>query len=1251
MPSREVTHDNESIEDMRKMDMDETVDINKEQEIVEEKETEKLKEIDLSLLAQSSITKAKKDSKNQRLKEIESDLETLNAKKEELNKRFNLPSTQQKENQKDEPKRMKDSNAKREEKHIDMMTDRQNYDISQDLNSMSPNISFGQLLDLSPKLRAQLNKALKLKSIEKGEFIEKVVLSLISKEDIATCECVVNGKVGSAFLDTCASINIITKNFLETLGNVKPFGYTTNNIIQITTRANISSELYLLKIQLGNLTFQDIFRVVECEQEMFDILIGYRTLKENNLFINPINNFVCKMENDESFVRLIPLLKNKEKIGNPLSVEDNEIKANDKNSILFCFINKDSINEEDNLNTNTDNNEEKEQPEKEKENLINTIIEQAPEKVKYKFRSLLLEYKEILAISIEELGKTKLLPHNIQLKENAKPIKQKCYRLSKNQAEALKGEIVKLVNNRLIEPSCSPWSSPVILVPKKNKKWRMCIDYRKLNNVTIKDAYSLPLIDDILFSIGKRVKIFTTIDLFSGFYQIPMNIEDIPKTSFTTMYGNYQFKVMPFGLCNAPGTFQREMNRIFFPLIGKCIFVYIDDLIIFSSSLHDHILDLERVFKIIKENGLKINLAKCHFFKETVELLGHTISTKGISPIQEKTKVITGWQQPSNVTQLQSFLGTVGYYRKFIANFATIAKPLFRLLKKGKQFSWGTEEQESFEELKLRLVTAPILSMPDFEEPFIIRTDASKCGVGGVLIQKDPLGQEKPIYYISRTLKPAENNYGITDLEGTAAAYCVKKFKAYISGSKFETMLFTDHKPLIGLFGNKETVNARQTRWVLLLSMLKVKVMYEPGKKNVIADALSRMHHNNSETVATAMTQDKCPIENPLLDKIKLKFITIDNEEYYADNGTLRKVIKDDKQKIKLVMDAHKIGHEGVFKTYNRLRRDYYWTNMILDVKYLVSTCHQCQIFKPQKVNKQVENIPTEPGLPFTKVGLDIVGPLPKTRNGNQYIIVLVDYLTKWVEAEPTKSVESDDVISFLTRVFSRHGIPEILTTDNGPQFTSDKTKAFLDLYGVYVQYVSVYHPESNGMVENRNKEIGKYLKLLCNNNTTIWDDVLPSALWALRTCKSETTKFSSFELLYGRRDLQPFELVINLDKKEDYESKEEYWLRKFTKHHSWIMEAINNIQTANKIWEDRRNQMRRMRANFAPGDLVLVRTINRRKLEPYFLGPLRIVRKQFNTVTLCDPITNMVADRNVHLKNIIPYKLCEIDTSGTKSE
>jgi len=496
-----------------------------------------------------------------------------------------------------------------------MIENLKSYNISEDLNSRKAEITFPQLLDISPKLRAQLIKALKLKEIEANEDImEEVVLSTISKEDIATTKCSINGEKGFAFLDTCASINIITRKFLGELKNIKPFVYTTNNIIQVTTKTNISSELYHLTIELGNLIIQDVFRVIDQEQDLFDILIGYRTLKENNLFINPVDNYLCKMNIDGTFTKIFPLDKDYQDNCDKIEVRPLISKPfENPDSILFCFINEDNnkVSKQDDGQGTT---KAEYTLDEEKDEKINKKFQNITITMRKKFGKLLSKNKKILAIRIEELGTTKLLPHHINLEPRATPIKQKAYRLSKVQAAALKEELIKLLNNKLIEPSSSPWSSPVILILKKNNKWRVCIDYRKLNNVTIKDAYSLPFIDKILFSIGKRVKIFSTIDLFSGFYQIPMHTEDIPKTSFTTIYGNYQFRVMPFGLCNAPGTFQREMNRIFLPLIGVCMFIYIDDLIIFSPSLEQHIEDLNKVFTIINENGLKINLDKCDFF-------------------------------------------------------------------------------------------------------------------------------------------------------------------------------------------------------------------------------------------------------------------------------------------------------------------------------------------------------------------------------------------------------------------------------------------------------------------------------------------------------------------------------------------------------------------------------------------------------------------------------------------------------------
>ena len=458
------------------------------------------------------------------------------------------------------------------------------------------------------------------------------------------------------------------------------------------------------------------------------------------------------------------------------------------------------------------------------------------------------------------------------------------------------------------------------------------------------------------------------------------------------------------------------------------------------------------------------------------------------------------------------------------------------------------------------------------------------------------------------------------------------KFKSYITGNDFESILYTDHKPLVGLFKNKEPTDRQLTNWILEFSQLKIKVQYEEGKKNVIADSFSRLPRTkDSEEVRVSSA-------TPLMDNyINSKFIQINGQEYYKEGTNLRKVIKNEVHKNKLLLEAHQVGHEFFLKTYDPLRRDYYWENMTKDVNLMVKTCPRCQLFRPGPFPKKSENYATPAEAPFVRVGLDLIGPLYVTNNNNQYIVVLIDYFTGWVEVEPLKRIESKDIIKFLSTVFSRHGIPELLITDNGPQFISAQIKGFLDIYGIYMLPATPYHPETNGKVENRNKEIGKYLRLL-NEKERHWDELLPSALWALRTVKSEKTGFSSFELMYGRREKQPFELLVNIDRKSPGESQEEFLLRKFIKHRKWIQEAIENIEHANALWKDRRQQVKRMKNNYRNGDLLLVRYLNRKKLDPFFLGPLKVVKTEFNTVTLCDSETGEIMDRNVHKKNIVPY-------------
>ena len=1044
---------------------------------------------------------------------------------------------------------------------IVMQTGHDGYDVLQDLNETKCNITFGQLMDASPKLRTQVAQGLKLEKnkIKISGLLDNITASTIlvnnithtykskskeaNEEDIAMVDVLVEGVKGKALIDSCSNLSIITKQYLEKLpSKYEPIGISCGRI-RLATQNDDYSESYVVRIPLkiNHLEIIVDCRIVDKEDPFYDILVNLKTQIDNKLFIHPILYSLCQFTDDGAIDVIAP-------INNEIEVEP-----------LLCVIKGiDNYNRKEKLKSIEGLTP---QLYIHHENFLNTLNKEYQDEI----IKVLEQNIEIIATSSEELTPSDLSPHKINLKAGAKPIKQRAYRLSKLKSDILKEELTKLIEKGLIEPSYSEWSSPVVLVPKKNGKWRMCVDYRKVNDATIKDSYSLPYIDEIFDSLH-GAKIFSTMDLYSGYHQILMEEDSIEITSFTTKFGNYQFKVMPFGLTGAPATFQREMNHILFPFIGKFVFNFIDDILIYSTSVEEHIEHIRQVLAVFKRHKLKINIEKCSFLQTEVEVLGHKVSVDGLSPLDSKIQVIKNWKAPTNVHELRSFLGATGYYRNFIDKYAQITAPLCKLLKKGIKYQWDKKHQDSFNMLKEKLINAPILKYPCFDRRFIIRTDASYNGVGGVLLQEDPdTKKEFPIHYVSRSLSKAEHNYGITDLEGAALIYCISKLKSYIMGNPIKTLVITDHKPLISFFTNKEPNNARQARWCLKVSTLGIEIQYQAGKKNLLADALSRMKQEDKMVLAI---KDTSKINQELLSKtiqefLNEKIVNLDGEDYFIDGDNYRKIITNTNDKIKLILESHNIGHEGYNKTYQRLKKNYYWQRMVNDIKRIVSRCEKCQLNRSQPYPEPTEDIPTEVEGPFVPMGLDIIGPLIKTRNNNQYIIVLVDYFTKWVEAEATETVTSKDVINFLIKVFARHGSPQVITTDNGPQFSSDMTKIFLDLYDVYVRFVTTYHPESNGLTENRNKEIGKLLRLLGKKNKD-WDEILPSALWALRTAKHTTTNYSSFELVYGREDQQPFDIAARPTKGIN-KSSDEILLEKFINHFRWTCEAAENIKTASK--------------------------------------------------------------------------------------
>lgn len=449
---------------------------------------------------------------------------------------------------------------------------------------------------------------------------------------------------------------------------------------------------------------------------------------------------------------------------------------------------------------------------------------------------LFLSFSAAMSKGQFDVGETEMLEHDIDT-GTAAPIALSPHRINHSQREELWRQLQILIEIGFIRESTSPWAAPIVLVRKKDGSWRLCIDHRELNKVTKKDATPLPRIDDVYDQLAGS-QYFTTLDFCCGYYNVRLGKESREKTAFTTPFGLFEWTRMTFGLCNAPATFQRLMNRILKEALGKFVMCYLDDIIIYSKSFETHLENTRWVLANVQEAGLKLKMSKCVAAAKSLTYLGSRISADGVATDPDKVKAVAEWKFPlPDEKAVKAFLGLVGYYRKFIKNFAHDAFPLTKLTRLGEPFVMGPDQEAAFESLKLKLVTAPILGHADFSQPFLIYTDASGYGVGAILKQIDGQGRERVIAYASRTLQPLEMKYPTTHKECLAIIFGIEQFRYYVFGQKFSVV--TDHHSLCYLMKVRKPYG-RLTHWALRLQEFDFDIVYKPGVSHKDADALSR---------------------------------------------------------------------------------------------------------------------------------------------------------------------------------------------------------------------------------------------------------------------------------------------------------------------------------------------------------------------------------------------------------------------------
>lgn len=795
---------------------------------------------------------------------------------------------------------------------------------------------------------------------------------------------------------------------------------------------------------------------------------------------------------------------------------------------------------------------------------------------------------------------------------SSRPVNEKPRRLQPRKMTEALAEVERMQSLNVIEPTNSPWAAPIVLVTKKDGSTRFCVDYRRLNDVTKADVYPLPRCDDLLNSLdGKRY--FSALDLESGYWQIPMSEQDKQKTAFVTPFGAWQFKNMPFGLRNAPSTFQRTMDMVLSGAKWNHCLVYIDDILIFSETVDDHLQHIADVFGRLIKFNLKLKPSKCELFKPELVFLGHLISEKGIKPNPKKTAAIMNWPEPTRLTEVESFLGLCSYYRKFIRNFSLIAAPLYAL-KAG--WSWGDSQRDTFALLKSKLASPPVLKHPRANEPFIIEVDASGLGLGAVLLQSHE-GVEQPIEFASRLLRKHEKNYPVRELEALGILWACELFRHWLLQQTF--MIRTDHKSLEVLHKVK---GGRLERWLMRLAPFHFELAYKKGKANVVPDRLSRSSVDacpelvDSEsltdemTLLTAATKVRINdiVEHQTSDcefrKIREYLLTgivpkhaigkharfvANAKQYQLRNGVLYRenaIVLPSALRSAVIDELHSAAHFGAEKILPGIRQRFWWHGLARDVKSFCRACVSCARATPFNSGRLGQLKPIESEGPWHTVAMDLAGPFPLGDENERFVLVIMDHFTKYVILIALRSKRASLIARKVhKRLLSFVGCPRTIITDNGTEFKAE-FDALCTENSIHHACVLPYHQQANGLVERYMQSLNKMVRIIAEERRECWATALCAHAFAYNASFHRAVLNTPYFLNFGRDPYIPIDNRLS--------QSTDVRLREFSK-----TKALNTahlmLWTANRL----REYQSQMKADFDRhqkhlsvqlGDVVFIR-------------------------------------------------------------